>query len=693
MSRVLIVDAKEDNRYHLRVLLEGHGWLVEEARHGEEALTKARLQKPDLIISDLWMPVMDGYTLLRNWKSDSQFAATPFVIFTATHLEPSDERLARDLGADAFLVHPMEPEPLLSELKHLAGREQLRRLHPPRQPSGEETQLLEGSTEILVRTLKEDSLRLERSNRALQDEIAARKITEDALRGSVHFFRSTIDALALHLAILDEAGRILAVNRAWRDFAAANGIAPVYRWEGIDYLRACEEATGDDTETAHAVADGIRAVISGKLESYSREYACHSPSELRWFTVRVTPFTGEGPARVVLTHELITNRKLAEEAVRRSENLLRTVTECISDPIFLKDRDSRILLANPATLEALGKTYDNVLGKSADELHEDVHLARVLVEHDQRVMESGVAESFEEYVPGVNGTRVFLSTKSPFRDADGRVIGVVVTARDITERKRAEDLLRLHHGEIAHLTRLNTVGEMAALLAHEISQPLHAIGNYVGGLERLLASNPSWPQATALARAVTSMSAEVQRAAAIITRLREFIRSRDVQRSRIDILQSINRAIELMTPLAGSKSAHLHSALQSSGTIPDVWADPIEVEQVVANLIANAIDAVSDRPPADRDVRLYVALSSNALEVETVVRDAGSGIPASIRNRLFQPFVSTKKDGLGVGLTICRSIVESHGGKIWVVHHDPYGTAFHFTLPVARVEKESQDGS
>ena len=816
MSRVLIVDDKEENRYLLRVLLEGHGWQVDEATQGEEALGIARTQTPDLIISDLLMPVMDGYTLLRIWKSDPQLAVTPFVVYTATYTEPSDERLARDLGADAFIIKPTEPEQFLSHLRQLTEGEQVRRLHPPRQPSNAETELLQSFNEVLVRKLEEKSLRLEKSNRELREQIATRKETEDSLRKSELFFRSTIDALALHLAILDEEGRILAVNRAWRDFATANGIAPGFPWEGIDYLRICDDAIGRDRETAHAVATGIRAVMSGKMESYEYEYPCHSPSEQRWFALRATPFAVEGSARVVLTHELITVRKLAEvalvesetryraiyenssegilltkpdgsviaanpqacrifgcseseictagrdrlvdpsddrlapllrerektgcargelrmvrqdgsiftaelssalfldrndqvagsiiirdvtdrivaeEAVRRSENLLRTVTECISDPIFLKDRNSRILLANPATLEVVGKSREEVLGKSDAEIYDDAELARVLMDNDRLVMETGMAQSIEEQVPGVSGTRVFLSTKSPFRDAQGQVIGVVGTARDITERKRAENLLRLYHGEIAHLTRLNTVGEMAALLAHEISQPLHAISNYAGGIERLLQSHSVWPQSDTLAQAAAGVSREVRRAGAIISRLREFVRNPEVQRTRVDVLHSIDRAVELMTPLAGSKGGSLHPPRQRSGDLPCVLADPIQIEQVIVNLIANAIDAVSDQPATEREVRLLVTISPDAPELEVVVRDTGRGVPAQFRDRLFDPFVSSKREGLGVGLTICRSIVESHGGKIWADHLESHGTAFHFTLPIAPFAKDGPDGA
>lgn len=142
MIRVLIVDDKPENLYLLRALLQGHGYAVDEARNGAEALTRARQEPPNLIISDLLMPVMDGYTLLRQWKADERLQNIPFVVYTATYTEPRDERLALDLGADAFTIKPVEPELFVARIEEVLEKKARGELPPTKGTEGDETGLL-----------------------------------------------------------------------------------------------------------------------------------------------------------------------------------------------------------------------------------------------------------------------------------------------------------------------------------------------------------------------------------------------------------------------------------------------------------------------------------------------------------------------------------------------------------------------
>ncbi|HMV99167.1 MAG TPA: response regulator [Acidobacteriota bacterium] len=182
MTHVLIVDDNAGNLYLLRMLLQGHGYSVDEARHGAEALVKARQQPPDLIISDLLMPVMDGYTLLRQWKADERLKRIPFVVYTATYTEPRDERLALDLGATAFIVKPTEPEPFMATIEEVLATASQEDPPSVAERVDEGPVLLEEYNEVLVRKLEKKAFQLEASNRELLEEIAERKQAEEALR-------------------------------------------------------------------------------------------------------------------------------------------------------------------------------------------------------------------------------------------------------------------------------------------------------------------------------------------------------------------------------------------------------------------------------------------------------------------------------------------------------------------------------
>jgi len=189
MSRVLIVDDKDENRYYLESLLRAHGHQTESARHGGEALEKAREQAPDVVVSDLLMPVMDGYSLLRQWRIDPRLRRIPFIVYTATYTDPEDERLALDLGADAFILKPAEPEEFLAWLREVLSRAPVHGPPPPQPNRADETDLLRSYSETLIRKLEEKTLQLEEANRNLKQDIERREAAEVALRISEERFR------------------------------------------------------------------------------------------------------------------------------------------------------------------------------------------------------------------------------------------------------------------------------------------------------------------------------------------------------------------------------------------------------------------------------------------------------------------------------------------------------------------------
>src|SRR5215216_3126226 len=268
---------------------------------------------------------------------------------------------------------------------------------------------------------------------ALGREQAARQ--EEARRSEDR--QRTLDSLSAHIAIIDEAGTIVAVNKAWRDFARANGVAGQDYAEGANYLRACDSAADAYSEEAAPFAEGIRSVLSGQREKFELEYPCHSPSERRWFIGRVTPFPAGGSPRAVVAHENIIERKLAEERLHESERQFRALFENTLDAILIANDASEYVGANEVACDLFGASLDELLGARVEDFVEPTvrHQTRLAW---QAFLEQGEQEGeFPLYRP--DGEMRCLEFKAKAGFLPGRHLSVL---RDVTERKRTEEALR-----------------------------------------------------------------------------------------------------------------------------------------------------------------------------------------------------------------------------------------------------------
>jgi len=253
--------------------------------------------------------------------------------------------------------------------------------------------------------------------------------------------------------------------------------------------------------------------------------------------------------------------------------------------------------------------------------------------------------------------------------------------RDLTERQENEARLQELQAEVVHISRLGAMGEMASALAHELNQPLSAIANYLNGARKLIGRGPD---SEAKVRAAVEKAADQAiRAGDIIRRLRDFLARGEGERTVESLAKVVHEACGLA--LVGAKESNVEVTYRMDPHLDHVIVDRVQIQQVIVNLVRNALDAMQGQGGG----RLEVVTTINNGMAMVSVSDTGPGIDEQTAARLFQPFVTTKANGMGVGLSICRTIVEAHGGRIWTEPNPAGGAAFHFTVPLAEDEEKS----
>lgn len=425
-----------------------------------------------------------------------------------------------------------------------------------------------------------------------------------------------------------------------------------------------------------AIGLGVSVYIAYELQ-HGREVLALRGAEQRRAEAQVRQLNEQLEGRVAeRTAELErVNRELAHQvAVRaQAEAELTALIECANDAIWSVDREYRLIAFNSVMSERFARMYGFELrpGLAFDERVPLAWREAWKALYDRAL--AGERFSVEEDVQVPEGPRSFLTYFNPIV-TDGTITGLTVFSTDITERKNAEAAARRHQAELTHVLRLGTMGEMAAGLAHEINQPLGAIASYAQGSTRRL-RGPS-PDIPGVLGAIEQITAEALRAGEIIRRLRTLVRREAPRQDWIDLNEIVRNVLQLLRPDAILHRIALRAELDRA--LPRVVGDGIQVEQVVVNLVRNGIEALSTCPEP-RELSVSTAVDGDS--VHAIVSDTGAGLDPELRERIFDPFFSTKSDGLGMGLSISRTIVESHGGRLWTVP-SPRGATFQFTLPI-----------
>jgi signal transduction histidine kinase len=248
-----------------------------------------------------------------------------------------------------------------------------------------------------------------------------------------------------------------------------------------------------------------------------------------------------------------------------------------------------------------------------------------------------------------------------------------------TRRRRVELELQRNRVELAHVTRVATVGELTTSVAHELNQPLGAILSNAEAAEMFLAANP--PALDEVRDILADIRKDDQRASEVIRRMRNLLRKHDLAPKSIEINEAVEEVLRLLSIDASARKVAMK--FERTAGIPSVWCDPVHFQQVVLNLVLNGMEAMAGLPEEKRQVVVRTGPANNGT-VKIVVADSGPGIPVDSLPKLFEPFFTTKKEGMGMGLSIARTIIEAHHGKIWAENNSEVGATFYFTVPVSK---------
>jgi two-component system sensor kinase FixL len=433
---------------------------------------------------------------------------------------------------------------------------------------------------------------------------------------------------------------------------------------------------------------GLVATVLGMVFGLAIVRDFHTVLPADWVTCAVFALVGIG---VSWRGELLRRARISAVAsatdVEARAAHFASILDSIPDAMVVIDEHGFIQSFSAAAERLFGYSAASALGKNVSMLmpspyreDHDSYLARYLRTGERRIIGIGRV---------VVGQRRDGST-FPMELAVGEMhvrnrrffTGFI---RDLTERQQTEARLQELQSELVHMSRLTAMGEMASALAHELNQPLSAIANYMKGSRRLLA-NSADDGANLVRDAMDKAAEQALRAGEIIRRLRDFVARGESERRVEDVKKLVEEASALA--LVGAKDRGVRVRFAFAPRLDYVLADKVQVQQVLLNLMRNAIEAMEDSPT--RELVITTAAAQGGL-IEISVSDTGTGIAPEISAQLFQPFVTTKRTGMGVGLSISRTIIEAHGGSIVARPNAGGGTVFSFTLP-AVTKEEAGDG-
>ena len=500
---------------------------------------------------------------------------------------------------------------------------------------------------------------------AVAHDITKRKATEEAWRAESAFRKAMEQSVRTGLRATDLHGCVIYANPAFCDLVG-------YKHDEIIGLRVPFPYWPDED-----VPRNMEIMLAGKIPPEGEETRIQRKDGRQVdVQIMISPLIDSAGVQTgwMTAMSDITESKRIRAELEAAQERFVAVLDGLDTAVYVADaRTDSILYANRALLANFGA---HALGSSTYSLslpqpeRGDYPVDPRHLQHDALPFELFDGE-LQQALTG----RWYHVRERATRWVDGRIVRMVI-ATDITDRKQVAELNRQQEERLQQTSRLITLGEMASTLAHELNQPLSAIANYSSGCVNRLQSGRYKPEE--LLSAMQKTSHQADRAGKILRRIRDFVRKSEPRLAAIQLADVVEDALGFAEIDARKYGVRIDNEIPSA--LPAVHADRIMIEQVVLNLVRNAAEAMHATPGAERVVKVHALLKEQMLEVS--VSDRGHGVSAEDRDKLFTAFYTTKPDGMGMGLNICRSIIEFHNGRLWAEDNPGGGCIFRFTLPL-----------
>jgi len=503
-------------------------------------------------------------------------------------------------------------------------------------------------------------------------DITEQKRVEQELRASEERWRKVFEHAPTGIAMVGTDRRLFAANPACQRMLG-------YDESELRQMTAADFSFEDERELTRSIHTRL---LNGeeqwvRLEKRYRR----SNGEIIWGDASLfrVPATENTPAFVTAMVVDITERKRAEESLRASEARWRSIFEHSVVGIGTTDRKRRYLSANPALQSMLGYSEEELRGLTlADVTHPD---DRDATDRGLNAVWERRQESYhiEKLMIRKDGGVIWVNITGapvPATESDPEFLPAIVV--NITEQKRAEEALRQSRAELARVSRLTTMGELTASISHEVNQPLAAIVASSNACRRWLGSDQ--PNLERARDSVDRITRDAHRASEIITRIRSMTKKAPPAQLPVDLNDVITDVLSFARGELVARGISVRPALLED--LPSITGDRVQLQQVVLNLVMNAVEAMASVTDRERVLAITSQRANDGSAILTV-EDSGLGLDVANADRIFDAFFTTKPGGMGMGLSISTSIVETHGGRLWASPNLPHGTAFHFTLPAA----------